>query len=83
MEITLRLTSVTIEAKYTANKGVLPEALISEMRDASKRSKELLDLEVKEEDPLLKQKEPIRIAIEKAAPEKVQEMLRTLGICNT
>jgi len=35
----------SIEAKYTTNKGVLPEALINEMREAFKRSEEFLDLE--------------------------------------
>ena len=47
----------TIEAKYTTNKGVLPETLIGEMRGAFKRSEQLLDLEMTEEDPLLKQRE--------------------------
>jgi hypothetical protein len=35
-----------IEAKYTTNKTVLAEALLNEMRNASKRSEEFLDLEV-------------------------------------
>src|SRR3989454_12441784 len=35
----------SIEAKYTTNKGVLPEALVSEMRDAFMRSEEILDLD--------------------------------------
>ena len=73
----------TIEAKYTTNKGILPEALVDEMREAFKRSEEFLDLEVKEEDPLLKQKEQLRIAVEKATPERVQEMIKALGIGNT
>lgn len=73
----------SIEAVYTTNKGRLPELLVSEMRDAFKRSEEFLDLEVKSEDPLLKQKDHLYTIIEKAAPEKVQEMLRLLGICNT
>lgn len=47
------------------------------------RCEEFLDLELKEEDPLLKQKELIQGALDKAAPEKVQEMLRILSICNT
>ncbi len=72
-----------IEAKYTTNKDVLPEALINEMREAFKRSEEFLDLEVKEEDPLLIQREQVKVAIEKATPEKVQELLKILGICNT
>ena len=61
----------TIEAKYTTNKGVLPETLIGEMRGAFKRSEQLLDLEMIEEDPLLKQREKIQKEIEKATPEKV------------
>ncbi len=73
----------SIEAKYTTNKGVLPDALINEMREAFKRSEEFLDLEQKEEDPLLKQKEQIIDAVTKATPEKVQEMLSMLRICNT
>ncbi|MEM3085255.1 MAG: hypothetical protein QXP61_09245 [Nitrososphaerales archaeon] len=35
----------SIEAKYTANKGILPKALIDEMREAFKRREKLLDLE--------------------------------------
>ena len=70
----------TIEAVYTTNKTILPESLLKEMREAFKRSEELLDLEIKEEDPLLKQKEDLHAAIEKATPEKVQEILQSLGI---
>ncbi len=75
----------TIESKYTTNKGVLPVALVNEMREAFKRSEEFLDLEVKEEDPLLKQKEEVQDAIGKATPEqlgKMQEMLQSMGIGN-
>jgi hypothetical protein len=75
----------SIEAKYTTNKGILPEALINEMREAFKRSEEFLDLEGANQDPLIKQKETIQAAIDKASPEqlgKMQEMLRSLGICN-
>lgn len=43
---------------------------------------QFLDLEVKEEDPLLKQREEVKAAIDKATPEKVQELLKILGICN-
>jgi hypothetical protein len=73
----------SIEAKYTTNKGVLAEALVKEMKNAFKRSEEYLDLETKSEDPLIKQKEELHDGIEKAAPEKVQEMLRLLGVCNS
>jgi integrase len=71
----------SIEAKYTTNKGVLPEVLINEMREAFKRSEEFLDLETKEDDPLLKQKEDLHGIVEKATPKQMQEMLRKLGIC--
>ena len=73
----------SIEAKYTTNKGVLPETLIGEMREAFKRSEQLLDLEMIEEDPLLKQREKIQKEIEKATPEKVQEIFKMLDICNS
>jgi hypothetical protein len=36
----------TIEAKYTTNKGMLPETLIHEMQSAYKRSEEFLDLDL-------------------------------------
>jgi len=74
----------SIEAKYTTNKGVLPEALIDEMRSSFERSEEFLDLEAVNEDPLEKQKEEIKAKIERLTPEelgKVQEMLRLLSIC--
>ena len=46
----------SIEAMYTTNKGILPDSLISEMRDAYSRSEEFLDLEKINENPLEKQK---------------------------
>ncbi|MEP0826645.1 MAG: site-specific integrase [Nitrososphaera sp.] len=73
----------SIEAKYTTNKGVLPDDLVKEMRAAFKRSEEFLDLEVREEDPLLKQKEQIQSAIAVATPEQLgqmQEVLQKMGI---
>ncbi|HKU33532.1 MAG TPA: site-specific integrase [Candidatus Nitrosotalea sp.] len=73
----------SIEAKYTTNKGVLAEALVSEMREAFKRSEEFLDLEVREEDPLLKKKQDMQLVIDKATPEqlgRMQEMLHNLDI---
>lgn len=73
----------SIEAKYTTNKSILPDALIKEMREAFKRSEESLDLEVKEIDPLLKQKEELHGMIEKATPEQMQKMFQSLSICNT
>ena len=35
----------SMEARYTTNKGILPDLLVSEMRDAFSRSEEFLDLE--------------------------------------
>ena len=61
----------TIEARYTTNKGKLPESLENEMRESFKRSEEFLDLEIKEEDPSMKQKEQIHNMVERAASEKV------------
>jgi len=75
--------SGSIEATYTTNKGVLDETLVNEMREAFKRSEELLDLELKEEDPLLRQKETLHTVIEKATPEQMQKMFQLLDICNT
>lgn len=72
-----------IEGKYTTNKGILPEALLDEMKEAFKRSEEFLDLEIKEEDPVLKQKEQLRNKLDKATPEQVQEILRMLSVCNS
>lgn len=72
-----------IESVYTVNKCRLPEELLKEMREASQRSEEFLDLEVREEDPLLKQKDKLKEVIEKVSPEKVQEILISLGIGNT
>jgi hypothetical protein len=73
----------SIEDKYTTNKAIIAEALVKEMKAAFKRSEEFLDLENESEDPLLKQKEELHDTIENATPEKVQEMLRLLGVCNS
>ncbi len=52
------------------------------MRESFTRCTSLLDLEVKHEDPILKQKEELKRVIEKSTPDKVQEISRMLGICN-
>ena len=49
------------------------------MREAFKRCEELLDLEVKEEDPLFKQKEQVKITLDKVTPEQMQKILTLLG----
>jgi hypothetical protein len=73
----------SIEAKYTTNKGILPEDLLKEMRSSFKRSEEFLDLETQGIDPLLQQKEELHDIVLKATPEELGmalEMLRSLGI---
>ncbi len=73
----------SMEAKYTTNKGILPESLVKEMREAFARCEEFLDLETRQEDPLLKQKEELHNLIQNAAPEKVQEILRSFNVCKS
>ncbi len=72
----------SIEAVYTTNKGRIPESLQKEMREAFQRCEEFLDLEVREDDPLKKQKGQLHTEIENAPPDKVQEILRILGSAN-
>ena len=68
-----------IEARYTTNKGRIPDSLIQEMRGSFKSCEEFLDLEIKREDPLLKQKEEFKHVIGSATPEQMQEMLKTFA----
>ncbi len=71
----------SIEAVYTTNKGILPQSLITEMRDAFKRSEELLDIEISQEDPIEAKKEEVKEKIEKMTPQQlaqVQELLSVL-----
>ncbi|MGH2613402.1 MAG: hypothetical protein ACRDFB_10205 [Rhabdochlamydiaceae bacterium] len=42
----------SMESRYTTNKGVLPNALVKEMKSAFKRSQEFLDLEMKTDEQL-------------------------------
>ena len=72
-----------IEAKYTTNKGILAKSMLNEMRMAFKRSEELLDLETKNEDPLLKQREPVQLALQDATPEQFGKMLEVLKSMST
>lgn len=65
----------SIEAKYTTNKGLLPDALIEEMRAAFKRCEQLLDLEsqaVEPQDSENKTKQPTQMVI---SLDKVEEMI--------
>lgn len=65
----------TMESKYTTNKGILPEILVKEMREAFKRSEEFLDLEVKTTNPILEQKQDMHETIQNATPDELGQML--------
>lgn len=72
----------SIEAVYTTNKGIVSPQLVNEMREAFKRSTELLDLEASQENEVEKQKEQLKEKIENLTPEmlaKVQELLNGSG----
>ncbi|MEW5840980.1 MAG: hypothetical protein AB1753_08250 [Thermoproteota archaeon] len=92
MPICLNLSDVArqvgfkvVDKPTVAISGVLPDDLLNEMREAFKRSEVFLDLELREEDPLLKQKDQMQKAIAMATPEQLgqmQEMFQKLGIGN-
>ena len=68
----------SMEAKYTTNKGMLPEILLKEMRDAFTRSEGLLDLEMTDDgpnDPALDLKNNMIDMISDATPEQLGSML--------
>jgi len=75
--------SGSMEARYTTNKGILPETLIREMQNAYKRSEEFLDLDlvvVTENKPETKPNDPMENVMPKATPEdlgKMQDMLQS------
>jgi len=72
----------SMEARYTTNKGVLPDVLVSEMRDAFGRSEEHLDQT--EPDPVLEQRQEALGMVGDATPEqlgRVLEALRMPAIC--
>lgn len=67
----------SIEAVYTTNKGILPESLVAEMREAFRRSEELLDTEIRKDEEE-ENEEELKARIEGMAPEQlenVQELL--------
>jgi hypothetical protein len=71
----------SIEAKYTTNKGVLTEALVSEMRDAFMRSEEFLDLDKIAEDPIEKKRDEVKTKLETMTQDElaqVQELLQKI-----
>ncbi|MGI0070415.1 MAG: hypothetical protein ACREAN_09215 [Nitrosopumilaceae archaeon] len=72
----------SMEAKYTTNKGILPDLLISEMRDAFSRSEEFLDLEKGKILPPEKQKEIPKEKLQNLTEEEIsllQKLLQKIG----
>jgi hypothetical protein len=68
----------SMEAKYTTNKGILPEILIDEMREAFHRSEEFLDLEKGEIPPLAKQKEIPKEKLQNLTQEELELLQKLL-----
>lgn len=68
----------SMEARYTTNKGMLPEVLLREMRESFARSEEFLDLETAKSDPVQDQKQELQDIIHNAAPEELGLMLEVL-----
>lgn len=66
----------SMEAKYTTNKGILPDELVKEMRAAFKRSEELLDLELQtktqQQETENKMQQPAQMVV---AVAKVEELM--------
>ncbi len=70
----------TMESRYTTNKGVLPEVLMTEMREAFMRSEEHLDqLDGNHDDEVMQQRLAAQQAIETATPEQLGHILEALG----
>ena len=72
----------SMEAKYTTNKGILPDLLISEMRDAFSRSEEFLDLEKGQIPSLEKQKDISKEKLPNLTQEELgllQKLLQKIG----
>ena len=73
----------SMEARYTTNKGVLPEMLTQEMRDAFARSEEFLDLEAagkatQTHDRKQEVHQIIQGMTQNATPEQLDSMLEAL-----
>ena len=66
----------SIESRYTTNKGMLPDILVNEMREAFGRSSEYLDQT--STDPSQEQRMQIQEIIENATPESLGDMLEAL-----
>ena len=67
----------SIEARYTTNKRILPEALMSEMRDAFERSSKFLDQAAV--DPVMEQRQKTISMLEQATPEQLGRVLEVLS----
>lgn len=72
-----------IEATYTLNKHQLPDDLEDDMRRSFRESEQFLDIESRQEDPLVKERERIHKFVELATPEQMQKVASVLDICNT
>lgn len=68
----------SIEAKYTTNKGVLPKALIDEMRDAFKRSEEFLDRDKVAEDPIEQKRDEMKTKLDTMTQDELAQMQKLL-----
>ena len=64
------------ESRYTANKGVLPEVLMDEMRQAFARSEEHLDQS--ETDGTIQQRLQAQRIIQDATPAQLGRMLEAI-----
>lgn len=62
----------SMEAKYTTNKGVLPEILVREMRESFRRSEDLLDLD-------LAANRPVRENRQDAGPDATQGLMHDVA----
>lgn len=66
----------TMESRYTTNKGVLPEVLMAEMREAFTRSEEHLDQS--DTDDTIQQRLQVQQLIQDATPQQLGHILEAL-----
>ena len=67
----------TMEARYTTNKGAIPNILLDEMREAFTRSEKILD-QTDQADHMLQHKKQAMAAIDTATPEQLDLVLGVL-----
>ena len=74
----------SMEARYTTNKGVLPEMLMQEMCNAFARSEEFLDLDVAMPNNMRDKRQEMQDVVhnmtQNATPEQLDSMLEVLSI---